>query len=367
MLEKLKKYKYSPFGYNVNIKKVPINTLFINNESAELFNSIYQWALSICKNNIKRTNKSYISNSRINLLPPMFDVARNRTWISLTIVLYDGIWRFQLRFEKETKEGKQQYGGQSFYAFKNELLRFNIDLDSYKIKNGAKVKEEIEKPLICLNNDMWRDMIFENAHHIDFHSSFPAGLANTHPEFAPVLNYIYDKRKTNPIYKAILNHSIGYMQSVDCCNAQWAHLSRDAINDNNRRIREMADKLKESGRMILAYNTDGIWYVGDLFHGKGEGQGLGQWENDHTHCKIRFKSGGSYEYIENNIYYPVVRGRTTLEDPKYVHYKPREVWEWGDIYNEAAQPIVYIWIDGYGIKQIIHGEKENESEFWFVV
>lgn len=367
MLEKLKKYKYVPFGYNVNIKKVPINTMFISNSNAEIFNSIYQWTINTCKNNIKRTRKGYVSNNRNNLLPPMYEVARNNTWIGLTIVLYEGVWRFQLRFEKEEKNGKQQYGGQSFFAFKNELKKYKIDLENYKITNGKEIKEQIEKPLICLSSNMVRDMIFENAHHIDFHSSFPAGLANTHPEFAPVLNEIYEKRKMNPIYKAILNHSIGYMQSIDCCNAQWAHLSRDAINDNNKRIKEMAETLKKGGRLILAYNTDGIWYVGDLFHGIGEGPGLGQWENDHSNCKIRFKSGGSYEFIENNIYYPVVRGRTTLEDPKYVHYKPRELWEWGDIYNEAAEPIVYIWINEYGIKQIKYGDKDNENKLWFVI
>ena len=75
-------------------------------------------------------------------------------------------------------------------------------------------------------------------------------------------------------------------------------------------MRELAKQLKDSGRMVLAYNTDGIWYCGEIYHGEGEGNGLGQWSNDHTNCTIRFKSAGSYEYIENGKYR--ISGRNKL-------------------------------------------------------
>ena len=110
--------------------------------------------------------------------------------------------------------------------------------------------------------------------------------------------------------KAILNFSIGWMQSYKPSNkryAEWAHLSRDAIADNNKRIIDLSIRLQASGRKILGYNTDGIWYQGQIYHGAGEGNNLGDWSNDHTNCLFRSKSDGSYEFIEDNTYNAVVR------------------------------------------------------------
>ena len=185
--------------------------------------------------------------------------------------------------------------------------------------------------LIRLNNPIYADKIFKNAHHIDFHSSFPSGLVNTHSEFKPVIEKLYNGRKRHPEYKYILNSTIGYMQSIPCCKAAWAQLSRDAINDNNKRIDELAEKLIKSGRTILAFNTDGIWYTGDIYHDENEGNNICQWHNDHKDCIIRFKSAGAYEFIENDIYTPVIRGRTLLDN-----IKDRSQWTWGDIFNKET-------------------------------
>ena len=355
--------KHSPFKTTINMKWVPINVFRLCTENGiENFNKIYMWLYKNVKNRIKRTKSGGISYNKINFKPPMWDLTQGNTWISITYIDLDGVWRIQFRFEATEKENKrQQYGSQSFREFKKKCLSHGINLDKYKIDNGEEIKQEIERPLIKLANFAIRDNIFFNVHHIDFHNSYPAGLVNTHPEFKEVITELYEKRKQNEIYKAILNHSIGYMQSIKCCGAKWAHLSRDAINDNNKRIRELANKLKESGRTILSYNTDGIWYMGDIYHGEGEGKDLGEWENDHTDCKFRAKSAGSYEYIENGIYTPVVRGHTKLDDKK-----PREQWEWGDIYQPDAAVDCYMWIDGYGIKKINEGEN-NDDKLWFAI
>ena len=42
------------------------------------------------------------------------------------------------------------------------------------------------------------------------------------------------KRNEENMCKNILNFSIGFMQSLGGCSARWAHLSRDAIKDNNK-------------------------------------------------------------------------------------------------------------------------------------
>lgn len=355
--------KHSPFKTKINMKWVPVVVFRLRDNGLEQFNEIYRWMLINVKNRIKRTKSGGISYNKINFRPPMWDLIQGNTWINLTYIDCDGIWRLQFRFEAEEKEKKkQQYGANSFREFKKKCLNYGINLDKYVIDNGAEIKMEIEKPLIKLENFAVKDMIFNNVHHIDFHNSYPAGLVNTHKEFRGIIEELYEKRKQNEIYKAILNHSIGYMQSVKCCGAKWAHLSRDAINDNNRRIRDLAKKLKESGRIILSYNTDGIWYSGEVFHGNGEGKRLGEWENDHINCKWRAKSAGSYEFIEDGVYNAVVRGHTKLDE-----IKPRTEWEWGDIYQPAAAIDCYLWIEGYGIKKINEGEENQNDKLWFAL
>lgn len=364
MLEVLNELRYCKLSKTVNFRKIPVNAYFPNDESIREFNEIYIWAKTNIKNKIKRTPSGGISYSKINFKPPMWDVEIGGTWIGLTLILWEGCWRIQMRFGAEDKT--KQYGTQSFAVFKKKLIAANIDLDSYAIDNGAEVKKEIEKPLIKLERRFGlQDLIFDGVNHIDFHNSYPAGLVNTHPEFKDVITELYEKRKTNEIYKAILNHSIGYFQSLKCCNARWAHLSRDAIKDNNDRIRDLAKRLKDSGRIILAYNTDGIWYKGEVYHGVGEGKGLGEWENDHVNCRWRAKSAGAYEFIEDGTYKAVVRGRTLLD-----RIKPRDYWEWGDIYNKMAQPIVFFWKEDEGIIQVKEERDEDnfeESGLWFTL
>lgn len=347
-------FKKSELTLKPNYKLIPVTMLTI--DDIDKFNGIYQYILQQKWKMIERTPSGGIK--KVKLRFPCFDARATSSSIELTILAEEGFFRLQMRFSKfmENEEsGSAIYGYKAFNMFKTLCTKYGINLDKYKINNGAEVKKEIERPLIQFDRPCYRDVTFENAHHIDFHNSYPAGLANTHPEFALVIEHFYKGRKEHPEYKAVLNLTIGYMQSLVCCKAAWAHLSRDAINNNNARMRELAARLKESGRIVIAYNTDGIWYVGDIYHGEGEGSALGQWENDHTECKIRFKSAGSYEYIENGVYKPVVRGKTKL-DLKGI---TRDQWKWGDIYNTDSEPIVYRFVEGVGIKLL--GDTEYEE------
>lgn len=104
--------------------------------------------------------------------------------------------------------------------------------------------------------------------------------------------------------------------------------------------------------MVISYNTDGIWYQGAVYHGDGEGDDLGQWHNDHVNCRFRAKSAGSYEFIENGSYFPVVRGKTRLDD-----LIPRDKWQWGDIYQNEADLMTFR-IDSDGI----HNEEGDRIE-----
>ena len=189
--------------------------------------------------------------------------------------------RIQFRSSIYTNEdtGEKLSGRKAFKNFQQLCEKHNINLEKYKCSEaeGLKAKEEIAKPWIKLEEDFeaftGSDFIYENMHHVDIRSSYPAGLAETHPEFRPVIQELFDKRKDpeeGPKMKATLVYIIGFMQSKNI-NYCYAKLSRDAINKNDAKIRYLREVLIKSGRQPILYNTDGIWYQGKIYHGYGEG------------------------------------------------------------------------------------------------
>ena len=102
-------------------------------------------------------------------------------------------------------------------------------------------------------------------------------------------------------------------------------------------------RLITSGRTILGFNTDGIWYQGDIYHGEGEGDKLGEWSNDHINCLFRSKSNGAYEFIENGQYNAVVRGNTSFDAIE----PDRSKWTWGDIYKSNV--LTYTFDEKIGV------------------
>lgn len=235
--------------------------------------------------------------------------------------------------EKETISGRQAYN-----ILKRELKKDGVEIENYFIENGSEIKQEIEKPLIRLSNEFIKDSIFYNVQHFDINSSYPFGISEFCEDFKTTIERLYKLRKTNPIYKQVLNLSCGFFQSK-LINFRMAHFSKFAIKLNNDRIKKIANFLEENGREILAFNTDGVWFVGNVptreeieTIGEKLGNDLGNFKIDHENCKIRFKSAGAYEFIENGVYNAVVRGHTKLDD-----IKPRSEWEWGDIYQKNAE------------------------------
>lgn len=277
-----------------------------------------------------------------------WDHQRSHTGSRIT-VLIDGItYVFKLCNFSSAEKKPPIYPNQAFNIFKNKCLENGVDLEKYKVNNGEEVKKTIEKPLIGMKYKMdINSKALDNVHHIDFHNSYPAGLCNTHPEFRPIIEPIYEQRR-NPEYtdinKAILNYTIGWMQSYEPDKhryAELATLSRDAIADNNKRLRTLATVLMMSGREVIGFNTDGIWYRGPIYHGKGEGDKLGEWHNDHVNCLFRSKSNGAYEFIEDGKVNVVLRGCTRLDI-----IKNRDEWSWGDIFTITPFGFKYNEIEG---------------------
>lgn len=326
------------FHKQINKKFLPKNTLDLSKpEQVEKFNEILAWARENCEeieyNGRWESIDEEIQKFRSGKNQFIFSNESNSVWVLFICANYM-IYSINIR-DVSDSQVKQLRGHQAFIRFINMCKKMNIDLRKYEVsrEEGLKIKETIKKPWISGSYLLEYGETYENVHHIDFHNSYPAGLVNTHPEFKEVVEYFYKGRKKHPEFKAVLNFTVGYMQSP-FCGFKYAQLSKDAIDDNLKRISSLTDILMMGGRKVLAWNTDGIWYQGEIFHGAefGEGTELGQWENDHTNCTFRMKSGGSYEYIEDGKYKPVVRGRTKLEETK-----PRDQWQWGDIFhNDAA-------------------------------
>lgn len=336
----LSKYKAAPLTGAANHLLIPVTVIPISDDGMEEFNEILRYHQNLkFYNKITRTKSGGISLDRRVYRPPMWDVRRTRSCVEITSLLADGMRRFQFRDPITNQQYKTETvmpGGKALRMFAKQLKRISgINLSDYAIDNGLEVRESVPQYLIKVNHKFVKETVciedaigYYPAHHIDFHSSFGAGLANTHPEFRDTILYLYDHRKIHPEFKACLNSTIGAMWSPHTKNACYAHLSRDAIADNNARIERLEADLIAAGRIPLLWNVDGIWYLGEEYHGPGEGPGLGQWENDHKNCKLRVKTRGAYEFIEDGIYYPVVRG---------IPNDQKANWKWGSIFEHHPE------------------------------
>ena len=341
MIKELSSLKHCVATHRINYLLIPVSTFNVDEEGAKKFNKIYLWLKKQNLKKLERTKSGGIKNG-IHMPLPAWDIKQNKYCLELTVLLDGFAWRIQFR----TEPPKKLSGRAAFAKFKRLCKRDGINLDDYAIEDGSEVKKGIEKYIVKPNHQFYIDKTFGHAHHIDFHSSFTAGLLNTHPEFRKTLERLYKNREKNEEYKNILNFSIGFMQSVLGCGARWAHLAKDAIKDNNDRVRTLAEAVEKSGRTVLLFNTDGFWYDGDVYHGKNEGNGLGQWHNDHVNCKFRMSGAGSYEFIEDGKYNPVVRG---------IPNDAKLDWKWGDIYDKKAVPDIFTFDENEGVR--LNGEK----------
>ena len=330
-------YQESYNQYRINSKYFNMNDIDV-----EKFNNIVTYIHTLQMNTIVRTKSGGIANNIRHKLVNRFayDIRNSSSRISLTVIIKHYVWCFVVGKPKESRVIDPR---EAWNEFINTCEKHNIDMDDYAIttEEGLKIKKDIPQPYISMKYHMSEnDEGLDNVHHIDFHSSYPSGLVNYYPEFRPIVEEIYNKRVeaklnndeyTNELYKAILNYTIsGCTQSKYYpWSRKWTHIARDVRIDNNKRIDLLTIQLEYSGREILGYNTDGIWYRGKIYHGEGEGDGICKWSNDHINCIFRSKSNGAYEYIEDGKYYPVLRGNST-----YDKINPdRTTWQWGDIYR----------------------------------
>ena len=307
----------------------------MNVESVDEFNEITACVEKLHIYSIERTFSNGISTKGIMKHVSQWDWQYNTWSVELTLILnengclYGG--RFQIGRIKVAVEDKDFASGrQCLRRFRKDCVDKGIDLKALELtpEEGKKVKATIEAPYIDITFGI-EDSVLNNVHHIDFHSSHIAGIVKHYPQLKPVFDMYYNNRHDNEAYKRQLVITWGALQSSCLCRSKWAHISRDGMHDTNERLKEITERLKANGRTILAHNTDGVWYQGEIYHGEGEGDKMGEWQNDHKNCMIRFRSVGAYEFIENGKYNAVVRGLIGYDSVE----PNRDKWKWGDIYK----------------------------------
>lgn len=338
-----------------NYVKIPLTRKLINNENIEWFNAVYQTILHAPEpwSKISRTKSGGISIRHINNF--QYDLlALNHASFELTILGPFG--NFRILMGKEIDQKCDVTGRQAYLIFHDICTEMGIDLDNYAVDNGKDIKATMEKPMIALKKDSYRGVQFTGAHHLDLNNSYMSGIAEAFPDLRPAIEEVQRRRQeakaagdknTADKMKAILTHTYGFCQSQWCVvnghGYAHANLSKAALDFNNNYIRDLAHKLESTGRRVIAYNTDGIWYVGDIYHDDREGTELGQWKNDHTNCKLRFRSSGAYEFMEDGKVTVVLRGVCELDK-----YQDRKDWQWGDLMGENARPLTFKFREGYG-------------------
>lgn len=344
MLDVLLNMPHSAPSKDINYVKIPCHILDINDEGMILFNSIVDYINSLSISKIKRTPSGGISNEGCSKYRERYDIRALRSMIEITLILRYGCWRIQFRNSFE-RIGEEQgiSGTQAFWKFSNVCSKHGINILDYKLKDVEQAhnfKKSTEPYIKKVLSSIYLDKPMDRVHHIDFNSSFMAGLCRQYPEFNPVGTELYMGRKENPIYKGVMTNVIGYFGS-EFHKCAWAHLRKAAVNGNNEMVWDLVNELRENNRVPILINTDGIWYTGDIYHNQNEGISLGNWKHDHIDCKILIKSPACYQYLENGKIHTVMSGRTKLD-----LVKPRELWGWGDIYRQDVKVITYVLENG---------------------
>lgn len=356
--------RYATEWDNLNYKLIPVSVVKASKGNEIKFNRLHKLLLDSDFDAIKRTKSGGISIARSESLYSYnkYDVIHKKAFVEITLcclwLTEDGrketrSYRIQWRTNNYKEDGEEFLvsGRKSFLAFKKECEHCGIDLGDYEVskEEGLACKSEIHKADIRLFEPyMNTGRILKNANHLDFHKFYFEGLMKSHHELERPIKEFVKKSKESKEYKTMMAATIGYMQS-EYCGYRYAKLAKDAINRAYEDY-DLVLKLLSEDRTLLATNTDGIWYQGEEWHGPLESPEVGGWSNDHVGCTIRFKSKGSYEYLENGEYHPVVRGSTELDK-----LKSRDQWVWGDVFNPLAEAEYWtfdedagvIWHSGY--------------------
>lgn len=282
---------------------------------------------------LRRTRSGGISIERsyLHSHPFQYDIISSTSKYILTVVSNEGSIKIQIGYVKEKEHKGNNIGGNASNRIISAVESTGIDFTKYQnsYEEGKKAASEIHKPEVKTVQAI-KDVTYEgNIHHLDFHKFYPSGIVILHPELREAFQMLKDKGD-----KEALDAGTRYLASP-YAKFQYAKLIKDGINFMYERFFQVYEDLKKDHK-VFAFNTDGIWYQGEVYHNPNlyEGNEFGEWSNDYINVqKIRFASDGcgKYEFItEDGTYIPKVKGLST-----YDREVDRSEWEWGDIYKTS--------------------------------
>lgn len=359
-----------------NMINIPITWIDTTETGVEEFNKIYRWILDQEPYEYVKTKSGGICVKPYMFRTPCYNVNVIKSGVEIVYIDY---YAYRFRFRTSYKQGEDDNwsvsGSRGFETFKRLIKKFGGNIENIAIDNGKEVKTTMPKPLIYCK-DEFIGQTLENVYHADINSAYMAGIKDyasmmrykdsknyeTWDALCKTIDELFNNRKSSEFgkkhYKSVLNVSYGFMQSQWCRlkgkGYALAHLSKIALESCIAKLQEFTAYQEHTGGIIVAYNTDGVFFIPSQFTEyqyksqlASPDKRLGEFKIDKFCKKLRFKSNGAYEYVdEDDRYTPVVRGRTILDS-----IKPREEWEWGDIYQHAADVIRYKFIEGIGIKK----------------
>lgn len=339
--------------------KINFETYWFNPdfEGVKKFNEIYllvrDW-----KNAVLTKTKGISTGRKCRYYRKHIEVTKSGA--ELLIIAPKASYRVVFRNDYKKPDTNEGYSGK--FAFRDLvklLKKEGFDLLNEAITNGDEVKKTIPAPDIRLIPE-FTDKTVYHAFHIDINSAYFAGIKQEHGHlgngvFGQVIQRIYDERKIpgkGEKNKSMFNSAQGYMQSQYCKINGYpyalAHISKPGLVFCRNKLAEIIKHYEALGCKLIGTNTDGAWFtkpdnVSEETLRQGTSKELGGFKIDHYDCKLRFKTKGCYEFIENGSYTVKMRGQSNLDK-----VKAREDWQWGDIYDDTAEPIKYIFTTRLG-------------------
>ena len=189
----LERFSSSRGTMHPNILKMANNNLKMNSDNAKLFNTLVQYCEENNYHTIKWTKSGGIAKGKKVFMPPAYGIKMIGKTTVVLVICTSKFYRFTFGIARA--EQKDISGTASFGAFKRTCEKYDINIDDYAIDNGKEYKENFPIPYRKLYNERFADKVLDNVHHIDLNSSFMSGLAMSYPQFKPVVEELYEKRK----------------------------------------------------------------------------------------------------------------------------------------------------------------------------
>ena len=233
IVELCKKYNWQWAKYDVldphwNFKKeVPTNNLGTFAEGMDAYNEVAKlvvdWAEKYNVPETKMTKKGYPSRDTRGDVNYVWQNSiswyrsDSRALSFMYIFSHGKCLRLSIGKDKNDTMG----GDIALRSLKNELIKDNHNIEDYatEFEEACEIKDTMPSPRKELTDyGNWvRGIYLKNVHHIDLNSAYPTGIIQKYPELKDTFERLYNKRKENAQYKAIMNYSIGMMHS------EWIH------------------------------------------------------------------------------------------------------------------------------------------------